>query len=205
MELFEALHTQRAIRRFKSDPVSEKLIRRVLDAAIRAPSGGNSQPWYFLVLRDAEIRAKVAGYYRRAWEESGLGRLTEDSDRSRARIYRNASYLADHMAEVPVIILACIRRGPSEANLTTGASIYPAVQNLMVAARGLGLGTVLTTIHRRYEAKIKAMLEIPEDVATAALIPMGYPEGTGFGPTDRKPVEEVAYLDRWDAALRVGT
>ena len=205
MELFEALHTQRAIRHFKSQPIPDRLIRQVLDAAIRAPSGGNRQPWSFLVLRDADIRARLAGYYQTAWHDSDLGRLAEDSDPSRARVYRNASHLADHMAEVPVLILACILGGRSGASLTTGASIYPAVQNLMVAARGLGLGTVLTTVHRRYEAEIKAMLEIPENVATPALIPMGYPDGPGFGPTNRRPVEDVTYLDRWGTAFGDGT
>ena len=197
MELFEALHTQRAVRRFRPDPVPDELVRRVLDVAIRAPSGGNNQPWTFLVLKDAEVRRQVGAYYKRAWDEAGIGRLAQDPDPSRARVYTSASYLADRMGDAPVLILACIQ-GRSGSVITDGASIYPAVQNLMLAARGLGLGTVITTIHRRYEDEIAALLGIPDGVQTAALIPMGYPEeGTGFGPTGRKPVEDVTFRDRW--------
>ena len=197
MELSEAIHTQRAVRRFRPDPVPDALVRRVLDAAIRAPSGGNSQPWVFLVLRDAEVKRQVGAYYKRAWDETGMGRLARDPDPSRARVYTSASYLAERMGEAPALILVCIQ-GRDGGVITDGASIYPAVQNLMLAARGLGLGTVITTIHRRYEKEIAALLGIPDGVQTAALIPMGYPaEGTGFGPTGRKPVEDVAFQDRW--------
>ena len=197
MELFEALHTQRAIRRFKTDPVPDELVAQVLDAAIRAPSGSNSQGWAFLVLKDAEVKSQVGDYYRMAADEAGLSQRAASPDPSQARIYRSAHYLASRMGEAPVLILACIRVGDGPASLATGSSIYPAVQNLMLAARGLGLGTVITTIHRAYEHEIKALLEIPESVDTAALIPMGYPaEGSRFGPTTRKPVAEVAFRDR---------
>jgi len=99
-------------------------------------------------------------------------------------------------------VLACIETGGGSTNITAGSSIYPAVQNLMLAARGLGLGTVLTTIHKGREAEVKALLGIPANVETAALIPMGFPgEGARFGPTRRVPVDEVAYRDRWGGAL----
>ena len=102
------------------------------------------------------------------------------------------------MGEAPVLILACVCHDGSPGTLSRGSSVYPAVQNLMVAARGLGLGTVITTIHLRYEDEIKALLGIPENGDTVALIPLGYPEdGAGFGPTRRTPVEDVSYLDRW--------
>ena len=197
-DLFEAIHTQRAIRHFRPDPVPEELIRNVLEAAVRAPSGGNNQPWAFLVLRALETRRKVAELYRRAWGDTGMERFTHDPDPSKARVYRTATYLAEHMAEVPVLILACIRhRGPT-TSLTLGSSIYPAVQNLMLAARGLGLGTVITTVHKRYDGEIKGLLGIPDGVETAALIPLGYPgERARFGGSRRTPVEEVTYADRW--------
>jgi nitroreductase len=198
VELFEALHTQRAVRRFKADPVPDELVRRVLDAAIRAPSGGNSQPWAFLVLTDAEVKRQVGAYYKRAWDEAGVGRMADDPDPSRARVYRTATYLSERMGEAPVLVVVCIRERDTRGPLAGGASIYPAVQNLMLAARGLGLGTVLTTIHKRYEPEIAALLGLPEDVQTVALIPVGYPaEGAGFGPTTRKPLAEVAFRDRW--------
>ena len=202
MDLFDALHTQRAIRRFKPDPVPDELVRQVLDAAIRAPSGGNSQPWSFLVLKDADVRRQVGAFYKRAWDQTGMSRLASDPDPSRARVYGSAGYLAKRMGEAPVLMLACIEGRAGSSSFTTGASIYPAVQNLMLAARGLGLGTVITTVHRRYQNEIKALLDIPDGIETAALIPMGYPaEGTRFGPTNRRPLGEVAFRDRWGRAF----
>ena len=204
MDLFEAMHTQRAVRRFKPDPVPSAAVSRVLDAATRAPSGGNSQPWSFVVLRDAAVRRQVGALYRDAWEAGGIDRFTSDPDPAKARVYKSAKYLADRMGEAPVLILACIEAGGSGPSITTGASIYPAVQNLMLAARALGLGTVITTIHRGREREIKDLLGIPEGVTTAALIPMGYPaEGAGFGPVRRRPTSEVAHLDGWGQPLDV--
>ena len=198
MDLFEALHTQRAIRRFKPDPVPDAALRRVLDAAIQAPSGGNRQPWSFVVVKDPGLRQSVADYYRRAWEESDLRSMANHADASTARVYASATFLADHMGDVPVLILAGILRSGPSGSMTTGASIYPAVQNLMLAARGLGLGTVITTVHRRYETEIKELLGIPEGVDTAALIPLGYPlEEKQFGPARRRPIKEVSFLDKW--------
>jgi nitroreductase len=200
-DLFEAIYTQRAIRDFKTDPVPDELVHEVLDAAIRAPSGGNSQQWSFLVLKDPEVRRQVAAIYKRAWDEGGMARFSNDPDRSRAHVYSTATYLAEHMSEVPVLIMACIRRGRSGPSFGLGSSIYPAVQNLMLAARALGLGTVITTAYKPYEAEIKGLLGIPEDVETAALIPLGYPgDRARFGGNRRKPVEEVTYRDRWGQA-----
>ncbi len=202
MNLFEAMHTQRAVRRFAPDPVPSEAVSRVLAAATRAPSGGNSQPWSFLVLRDAEVRRQVGALYRDAWEAGGIDRFTSDPDPAKARVYKSAKYLAERMGEAPVLVLACIESGGRGPSFTTGASIYPAVQNLMLAARALGLGTVITTIHRGREGEIKKLLSIPDDVTTAALIPMGYPaEGASFGPVRRRPVSEVTYLDRWGQPL----
>ena len=197
-DLFAAIHTQRAIRYFKPDPVPDGLVREVLEAAIRAPSGGNRQPWVFLVLRDAEVRAKVAGFYKRAWDDAGMSRLARDPDPSTAQVYGSASDLSETMAEVPVLVLACIRHSGPSTDLTLGSSIYPAVQNLMLAARGLGLGTVITTVHKRFDDEIKELLGIPENVETAALIPLGYPsEKARFGGSRRAPVEQVTYRDHW--------
>jgi nitroreductase len=204
VDLFDAINTQRAVRRFKPDAVPPEAVSRVLAAATRAPSGGNSQPWSFVVLRDAGVRRQVGALYKDAWDAGGVDRLTSDPDPAKARVYKSAKYLAERMGEAPVLILACIESGGRGPSLTTGASIYPAVQNLMLAARALGLGTVITTIHRGREREIKDLLSIPEGVTTAALIPMGYPvKGAGFGPVRRRPVSEVAYLDRWGQPLDV--
>ena len=150
-DLFGAIHTQRAVRDFRPDPVPDEMVREVLDAAIRAPSGGNVQGWSFLVLKDPEVRQQVAAIYKRAWDESGMARFSNDPDRSKAHVYSTATYLAEHMSEVPVLIMACIRGG-----IGLGSSIYPAVQNLMLAAEDLGLGTVITTFHMRHEGEVKA-------------------------------------------------
>ncbi len=202
MELFEAIHSQRAIRRFHDEPVSDELVRKILDAAIRAPSGGNRQPWSFIVVTDAEVKLELGRLYKESWDQGGRSRQAASPDPSTARVYTSAQYLADRMGEAPVLVLACIETGGSGTSITTGSSIYPAVQNLMLAARGLGLGTVLTTIHKGREAEVKALLGIPANVETAALIPMGFPgEGARFGPTRRVPVDEVAHRDRWGGAL----
>lgn len=202
MELFEAIHSQRAIRRFNDEPVPDELVRKILDAAIRAPSGGNRQPWSFIVVIDAEVKLELGRLYKESWDQGGLSRQAASPDPSTARVYTSAQYLADRMGEAPVLVLACIETGGGGTSITAGSSIYPAVQNLMLAARGLGLGTVLTTIHKGREAEVKALLRIPANVETAALIPMGFPgEGARFGPTKRVPVDEVVHRDHWGGAL----
>ncbi len=208
ISLMEALSTNRAIRRFRPEPVPDEAIERVLDAAIRAPTGGNRQNWRFLVLRDSAVRAQVGDLYRQSFHEVYTPeRIRQANTAQTARVLRSAVYLADHMGhEPPVLILACLESTPGAppANRTAGSSIYPAVQNLMLAARGLGLGTCLTTLHTRREAEIKALLGIPEHVDTYALIPLGYP-ATAFGPVTRQPVAAVTFHDRWGQAPAGGT
>ena len=151
--LFEAIHTQRAIRRFSSEPVDDDLVRRMIAAAIRAPSGTNRQPWAFLVVRDTETKRRIADYYHKAWE--GAFGHRKPGEGVSVQVYRSAKHLAENMADVPVLIVACMVYGEGERrrapSITDGSSIYPAVQNLMLAARALGLGTALTSMHRRYE------------------------------------------------------
>ena len=192
IDLFEAIDSQRAIRRFKPDPVPDELITRLLQAAIKAPSGGARQGWSFIVIRDQATKDKIGELYR-----TGDGfSITPDMTGQVRRVYGAAQYLEDHMEDVPVFILVCI-----EANATgtfSAASIYPAVQNILLAARGLGLGSCLTTRQMRFEQDIKQLLNIPEEVATAALLPIGFPaEGVGYGPTRRKALEEVAFDGGW--------
>lgn len=205
--LFEAIYTQKAMRRLKPDPVPDDLIRKIIDAAIHAPSGGNRQPWNFIVIRDPETRRAIAGYYKRSWDAS-YGAMRADAlnqmDAQARRNYRSALYLAEHLAEVPVLLLVCLRNAPPPGTpdivrASHYGSIFPAVQNLMLAARGLGLGTVLTTLHRAYEREIKDLLGVPEHVETVALIPVGWPVGR-FGPAARLPVEKVTYYERWGAS-----
>jgi nitroreductase len=195
MSLFDTIHSQRAIRHFSDQPVSDEEVETILHAAICAPSGGNRLPWRFVVMRDAEIKRRLGEWYLAAWQTAtaAMEALTQP--------YRHGAELTQQMAIVPVLILACIDHGdagPGLGPVTRGASIYPAVQHLLLAARALGLGTVLTTLHTQYESEMKALLHIPDTVETAALIPVGHPaEGVRFGHARRRPLAEVVFHDRW--------
>jgi len=193
MDIFEAIYSQRAMRRLKTDPVPDELIWKILDAAIRAPSGSNQQPWKFIVIRDPETKKRIGELYLEVWSSYRSGQPQQsEPDPTTARIYSSADHLAHHMGEAPVLILVT----SVSSSALGGASIFPAVQNLMLAARALGLGTALTTMHRGREAQVKELLGIPEEVETAALIPLGWPKGR-FGPNVRRPIEQVSYWDRW--------
>ena len=157
--LFEAMNTQRAIRYLKPDPVPDDLILKLIEAATRAPSGTNQQRWSFIVVRDADLRSKLGEIYQKAGR-AAIPRLQYVEAENR-RLFNSAVYLVDHLGEAPVLILACIEHGGS-TTLTTGASIYPAVQNILLAARALDLGSVLTTFHKVYENEVKDLLGIPE-------------------------------------------
>jgi len=221
--LFEAIYSARSIRRLKADPVPEELITRILDAAIRAPSGGNAQSWAFVVVRHADLRRQLGVIYRKASDiaeaiYAARGCPAHLSERQYARFMAAGRYLWDHMGEAPVLIVPCSHRATlpardalpariaaeweSEAAYAEhirGASIYPAVQNIILACRGLGLGTVITTNHIRCEGEVKALLGIPEEVSTWALMPIGWPVDK-FGPLARRPLNEVVHADRWGAA-----
>jgi nitroreductase len=204
------------MRRLKPDPVPDGLVWKVLDAAIRAPSGGNTQPWRFLVIRDAETKRFIQERYRRGWDRYVQANLkaaaeaavpmTDAEAAARAKMIGAATHLADHLHEAPVMLLVCMQprkmdlppdpesQPPSPAALY--ASIFPAVQNILLACRAHGLGATLTTLHLLYERAIKTKLGIPDEIETVALIPIGWPVGK-FGPTTRAPVETLTYWDRW--------
>jgi nitroreductase len=189
---------------------------KVLDAALRAPSGGNTQPWRFLVIRDAETKRFIQERYRRGWDRYVQANLkaaaeaavpmTDAEAAARAKMIGAATHLADHLHEAPVMLLVCMQprkmdlppdpesQPPSPAALY--ASIFPAVQNILLACRAHGLGATLTTLHLLYERAIKTKLGIPDEIETVALIPIGWPVGK-FGPTTRAPVETLTYWDRW--------
>lgn len=197
MDVFEAIATQRAMRRLKPDPVPDELIWKIIGAAARAPSGGNIQPWNFVVIRDPEIKRQIAEVYRQGYQYvySAMGNAAKANE-TVERIYRSANHLAEHLAEVPVLIMVTLRVAGVDKLSPPGASIFPAVQNLMLAARALGLGTTLTTAHRYREEKVREILGIPDGIETMTLIPVGWPEGR-FGVGPRRPIEKVTYWDRW--------
>ncbi len=196
MDVFEVINTTRAMRRLKPEPVPDDLIWKLMGAAIRAPSGGNRQPWGFIVVRDEDTKKKIAGWYLDAWNKSyAMMKHAATADPAGARTYASADHLANHLAEAPVLIIAAVRSGDVGTS-PAGSYIYPAVQNLMLAARALGLGTTLTTLHRAHESEVKELLGIPDDIETMALIPIGWPEGK-FGSGPRRPVEEVTHWETW--------
>jgi nitroreductase len=194
VDIFEAIRTTRAMRRL--DPnreVSDQDLLKILEAATKAATGGNRQQVRWLVVRDAEKRRRVGELYRECAAQA-LRIYEEDAktNPTTARMLKSSWFLADHMGVSPAIIVAC---APGERGRVE-ASVYPGVQNLMLAARALGLGTTLTTIHRCNEDKVKALLGIPEDVHTFCLIPVGYPLGR-WGEAPRRPVQELTYWDTW--------
>jgi nitroreductase len=152
------------------------------------------------VVRDAEKKRKIGEWYVEAWEKSyGPAREAMLADPQQGRMFRSADHLARNLGDVPVLILACVRKAQFAVGPTLGASIYPAVQNLMLAAREIGLGTTLTTLHKLHEVDVKKLLGIPDDVETMALIPVGKPKGK-FGTPPRLPVEKVVYWEQWGEA-----
>ncbi len=206
MDFFDVATTQRAIRRLKADPIPDATVRQIMETAICAPSGGNRQGWSFLVVRDAATRKRLGDLYREAWGELMkvpyyAGAAKEPPDSPAGRMLAPARHLSEHLGEAPVLVLACVALDPGVTpSLTTGASIYPAVQNLMLAARAHGVGSCITTIHRFRDAQVKELLGIPAGVETAALIPLGYPRGR-FGRPPRRPLREVAFADHWGDAF----
>ena len=197
--LFEAIHTQRALRYIKPDPIPDALIRKILEAGTRAPNGGNQQRWRFIVIKDAETKRWIQERYRTTDRPAHAAPRDAGETRTAARNDAAAEHLAEHLHEVPVLILCCVQHDGSPSDIQRGASIYPAVQNMLLAARGLGLASVLTTRPRRgFEREIKDKLGIPDNVDTAALLPLGYPSDRNrYGPTNRRPVEDVTFAETW--------
>lgn len=221
MGLFEAMYSARALRRFKPDPVPDEVIARILDAAIRAPTASNYQNWMFIVVKDPEQRRRVAEVYRKVGNAirpvianlfQGAPKAKPQLERQRHKLNDAVLHLFENMHVPPVLLVACLKPVPPywegvkvPEKIAAGmkamarfdsSSIYPAVQNIILACRAFGLGTVLTTLHAVLEDEFKAVLEIPAEVETWALLPIGYPLDN-FGPIKRKPIHEVACLDRW--------
>jgi nitroreductase len=203
-DLFEIMRTTRSMRRLKPDPVPDALLRQVLEAGTCAANGGNMQSWRFLVIRDPAIKAAAAAFYRRAWHEvvgpryrSG-GPAPGTTPERFTRMLAAAEHLADHLHEAPVWIVPCLS-GPRGS----GASIFPAVQNMLLAARALGLGSTLTTLYLIHEKDAESAMGLPEDVHSYAILPLGYPMGK-FGPVRRAPLGDVVYQDKWGQAWSEG-
>jgi nitroreductase len=194
MPIGEAMFTQRATRRFRPDPLSMEDIRLVVEAASKAPNGGNRQIARFLVVTDRPRIEAFGALYREAWwakRRDEQGWSGPDDIPAEDKTHRAAMGLADEMRDVPCVVFA-LALPPGAAN-----SVLPAAQNLMLAARALGIGSVPTTLHADVMDRFHAMFAIPSDVSFHFCIPLGYPRGS-FGPTSRKPTRETTYLNRWE-------
>jgi nitroreductase len=193
MPLGEAMFTQRSIRRLKPDPIPAEDLRLILEAAVKAPNGGNSQPARFLLLTDKEKIREFGALYKEAWwaKRRDQGWKTFEDLPKDGSSYRNAAQLAEDIKDAPAIILA-FGVGAGGGAL----SVVPGTQNLMLAARSLGIGTCPTTLHAEVMDRFKALFNVPKDAQFHFCIPLGYPKGN-FGPTTRKPAAEVSYENSW--------
>jgi nitroreductase len=218
--LFETIYSARALRRFKPDPVPEELLTRILDAAIRAPSAGNAQNWAFIVVRDPQQRGRLGEIYRRASDVvahfyAARGRPPHMTEEQYQRLMSSGSYLWSHMDEAPVLLVPSQKLEPLaplpattvpldvqakyqelRLNRLSGASVYPAIQNVILACRALGLGTLITTNHTLFEEEVATALALTPDMRTYALMPVGYPRDK-FGPVRRRPIADVVCSDRY--------
>lgn len=211
MSLYEAMSTLRAVRKLKPDPIPEEVLNRIFKAATWAPSGGNRQPWRMIAVRDGDLKSKLGEIYKEQWAgfsamyRKGFARLPEDERQKEERTLAAGDYLAEHMGDVPVLVVVCFNpklmaitdAGLDRISVVGGGSIYPAVENLLLSARAEGLGCVLTTLLCIEEDKVKSILGVPEEWSTAAMVPLGYPVGKGHGPINRLPVEELFSTDQW--------
>jgi len=204
MDLTEALYTTRAMRRVKPDPIPNEVVSRILDAAVRAPSGGNAQNWRMLVVDDDGVRSRLGPIYREAYRQlhetlyAGRREAAEEGgDEAAIRVMRSSDWLAQNFEQVPLWLLFFTRNDP------TGSSIYPAAWNAMLAARGQGVGTCLTTILGVFcAAEVYELLDVPTDKGwqLAAAVSCGYPLGR-WGLAERDPVEQVTFSNKWGEPL----
>jgi nitroreductase len=197
----DAIYSLRAMRLLKPDPIPDADLLDIVEAATMACSPGNSQPWTFLIITEKSQKEKIARIYReighKVIKEQALasGLLGKEME----KVYTDAMILVDRLQDAPALIMCCLEGQPRDGGIhqsTYYGSIYPAIQNLMLAARAKGIGSTMTTLHKAREQDIKNVLGIPDRVETIALIPLGYAEGQ-WGRPKRKPAQEVTYWNRW--------
>ena len=201
-DIYEVMQTQRAIRRWTDEPVDPAVIERIIQAGCWAPSGSNSQPWGFLVVTDDDKRERLAEAIRSGFESrmgTSFPNPEQVEDPTRRRMYRGAKNLFENFAAAPVWIIPCLLTDLSRApdTLLAGSSIYPSIQNIMLAARAEGLGTVLTTPQDGIMDELRQELNIPDNALPVAIIPMGHPNAN-FGPVTRKPLNNFLHWNGWN-------
>jgi len=216
MDMYEGILTTRAIRRFTDEPVTDDEVMACIRAAVQGPSGGNLQPWQFLVVTEPETKKALGDIYRRSYNryEAALLPLVppfkrEEDQASWERTIAASRYLANRLGEAPILVLALMPTisgtlTDDDGELDVGtpyASVYPAVQNLMLAARSLGIGSTLTTVYRIRQDEVRELLAIPHDFEVVALVPLGRPAGK-FGAARRRPPERVTHWNRFGEKRR---
>jgi nitroreductase len=198
LPLLEGIRTTRAIRRLKPDPVPRTLIRKVCQAGTFAPSGGNRQPWFFIAVTEAERRAWIAERYARVFDAyiapAVAAARDPDYPEAKRRNMRGAIHLAEHLHEVPVLLFVAgwTRRGQPQLQ-----ALFPAIQNVLLACRAVGLGASLTTVHLAFGRELDEWLGLPENCPTCAMLPIGWPRG-GFWRPPRRPVDECLRWERFE-------
>lgn len=213
-ELYDVMSTLRAVRKLRPDPIPDDVMNRVLQAACWAPTGGNAQPWRVVVATSTETKRALQDVYQPEWAKYSAGFLDRLSGLPEAelakwqRVAAAGDHLAEHLAEAPAILVFCANpammaitdAGLDRVSMVGGGSVYPAVQNAMLACVEEGLGCTLTTLHCMREGDVKEALGIPDDWATVAMVPIGYPVGKGHGPITRQPPSRMAYRDTFGSA-----
>ena len=202
MPLLEAMMTQRAVRRVRPDPVDDAVVLKCIELALRAPTGSNGQNGEFLVVKDQRVRDQLGARYRQAWSlYGGIGKRVARGDESMTKILRAVQWQVDHFHEIPVLVVPCLRGGrapylpaPFVGESSFFGSIYPSVQNLLLGARAMGLGASLITLPLWSITSARRILGLPLTVTPVCVVPLGWPKGR-YGPTTRKPVEQVAHLN----------
>ena len=212
VDLYEAMSTLRAVRRLRPDPIPDDVLHRVLQAATWAPSGGNRQAWRVIVVKDSVRKQRLGELYKKVATPliqsytARFANLPEDERIKGEKMIRSALHLAEHFGEAPVIGIFCFHPDGlivtdaklDRVSVVGGGSIYPAVQNFLLACRAEGLGCTLTTLLCIVEPEVRELLHIPQPWGTAAAIPIGYPQFRGHGPISRRSVEEMAFVDTWE-------
>ncbi len=198
------METQRAVRKVRPDPVDDRIVLRCIELALKAPTGSNGQNWEFVVVKDSEVKAKLGRAYKAAWSVYGrVGRRITAGDEAMQKVLGAVEWQVQHFEELPVLVVACLRGArvpllppPPVAASSYYGSIYPSVQNLLLAARAMGLGASLITLPLLSMTVARRTLGLPISVTPACVVPLGWPRGR-YGPTTRRPVGDVVHLDRY--------
>ena len=216
MGIYEAMKTLKAVRKLRPDPIPDDVLRRVLEAATWAPTGGNRQPWRIVLVKDRAKKQRLGELYSRSWKAytgnyySAIPQNLPAEARERTiRTLKAGDYLAEHFGDTPAVVVFCFNPNymaitdsqQKRPSVVGGGSVYTAVENLLIACRAEGLGCVLTTLLCESEPEVRELLSIPDPWYTAAAVPIGYPLGRGHGPLTRQPVEKLVFLDSWEKQI----